>query len=60
MKTEKNDIYKKLYYTLFNAVTDALHQLDYLDPVQCRKILMDAQQKCEEIYISGKKTEKII
>ena len=53
-------VYKKMYLSLFNAVTDALHQLDYLDPVQCRKILMDAQQKCEEIYISGKKTEKII
>ena len=47
-------LYKKLYYTLFNAVTDALHQLENLDPVQCRRILIKAQQKCEEIYISGK------
>ena len=32
--------YKKLYYILFNAITDAI------------KILLEAQQKVEEIYIS--------
>jgi len=58
MKTDKTTIYRKMYYILFNAVTDALHQLDYLDPIQCRKILMDAQRQCEEIYISSKKRIK--
>ena len=32
--------YKKMYFTLFNAVEDAIN------------ILISAQQKCEEIYSS--------
>ena len=34
--------YEKMYYILFNAITDAV------------KILQQAQQKVEEIYITSK------
>jgi len=46
-------LYKKLYYILFNAVTDAIQQPEQFDAVECRKILMEAQKKCEELYISA-------
>ena len=58
MKTEKNNIYKKLYYTLFNAVTDAIRQLEQFDAVECRRILIKAQQQCEEIFISDENVPK--
>ena len=47
-----NSIYKKLYLTLFNAVSDAIRALEAFDAVACLKILKNAQQNCEEIYIS--------
>ena len=43
------DMYKKMYYHLFNAVTDALEENDI---EKMKKILVNAQQKTEEIYIS--------
>lgn len=35
------------YTTLFNAVSDVIAALDFL-----RRLLIAAQQDCEEIYIS--------
>ena len=35
------NIYKKMYYELFNEVTDVIEKLQ------------KAQQKCEELYISS-------
>ena len=43
-------MYKKMYLTLFNAITDALEHID-ADSL-AEKILIAAQQKTEEIYIS--------
>ena len=43
-------MYKKMYLTLFNAITDALEHIDADSPAA--KILIAAQQKTEEIYIS--------
>ena len=43
-------MYKKMYLTLFNAITDALEHID-ADSLAA-KILIAAQQKTEEIYIS--------
>ena len=45
-------LYKKLYLTLFNAVSDAIRALEDFDAVTCLKILKNAQQNCEDIYIS--------
>ena len=44
------NMYKKMYLTLFNAITDALEHIDADSPAA--KILIAAQQKTEEIYIS--------
>ena len=50
-----NSIYKKLYLTLFNAVSDAIRALEDYDAVACLRILKAAQCKCEEIYILRKR-----
>lgn len=48
--------YKKMYYHLFNAITDALRLMEEQDPSRAQLILMLAQQQTEEMYIeSGKK-----
>ena len=46
--------YQKPYTLLFNAITDALEQLDGQDIWQAREILVRAQQQAEEMYISAK------
>ena len=43
------EMYQKMYYHLFNAVTDALEENDI---EKMKKILVKAQQETEEIYIS--------
>ena len=43
-------MYKKMYLTLFNAITDALEHIDVDSPAAI--ILIAAPQKTEEIYIS--------
>ena len=45
----KMEMYQKMYYHLFNAVTDALEENDI---EKMKKILVKAQQETEEIYIS--------
>ena len=43
------EMYQKMYYHLFNAITDALEENDI---EKMKKILVKAQQEAEEIYIS--------
>ena len=43
--------YQKLYTTLFNAITDALQKIDTLEVDEAQAILVQAQQKAEEMYI---------
>ena len=43
--------YKEMYYTLFNAITDALSLLGKYDNLQAQQILKAAQQKTEAAYI---------
>ncbi len=43
--------YQEMYETLFNAITDALDTMQKNTPAA--KILMEAQQKTEEMYISA-------
>ena len=43
------EMYQKMYYHLFNAVTDALEENSIED---MKRILTKAQQETEEIYIS--------
>ena len=44
--------YQKLYTTLFNAITDALEQMDALEIAKAKRILIEAQQMTEEQYIN--------
>lgn len=44
------ELYKKMYYCLFNAITNALEQNDY---EAAKQLLITAQQKTEDIYING-------
>ncbi len=49
-------VYEKLYYRLFNAVTDALEELNY---GRAAELLKTAQRDGEEFYIEqGQKTKK--
>jgi len=45
--------YEKLYLTLFNALTDAIESIDKANYGTARAILIDAQQKAEDIYIDS-------
>lgn len=45
-------MYKKMYYILFNAITDVLKLLETGNIWDAKKRLMDAQCETEEIYIS--------
>jgi len=44
--------YQKLYSTLFNAITDAIEKIDALEIKDAKRILMQAQQKTEELYLT--------
>lgn len=52
------DIYKIMYFAVFNLVTDALTALDEGDCDAAKSVLQYAQCKAEEIYIEiSDKTE---
>lgn len=44
-------MYKRLYFLLFNRITDAIDALDRGKAAEARVILLDAQQDAEEMYI---------
>lgn len=46
-------MYKKMYLTLFNAITDALGLLEEKRPAEAVSLLKRAQQDTEEQYISA-------
>ena len=45
--------YKKMYFHLFNAITDALRDMENGDPSAAGQRLIRAQQETEEMYISA-------
>ena len=45
--------YKTLYALLFNAMTDALEQIDAQNYGAASETFIAAQQKAEEIYINS-------
>lgn len=50
-------IYKKMYYRLFNAVTDAIDALAHNNLPMARWFLVKAQQECEDLYLDSEETE---
>ena len=45
--------YQKMYLTLFNAITDALAQIEKQTYGDAKSTLIAAQQKAEEMYITA-------
>ena len=45
--------YAKLYHLLFNAITDALEQMNAQNFGSAKEALVSAQQKAEEIFITA-------
>ena len=43
--------YKKLYFHLFNAATDAIEAITNGDSFAARDILIRAQQEAEDMYL---------
>ena len=47
------EIYKQMYLRLFNRVTDAVEFLKGNCPAEAEKILILAQQECEEMFMES-------
>ena len=45
--------YEKLYHLLFNAITDALEQMEQQNYGTAKETLITAQQEAEENYMSA-------
>ena len=45
--------YEKMYHLLFNAITDALEQIEQQNFGSAKELLIAAQQQAEEIYITA-------
>ena len=45
--------YQKMYTLLFNAITDALKQMEKQNYGTAKETLITAQQEAEEIYMSA-------
>ena len=45
--------YEKMYHLLFNAITDALEQMEKKNLGSAKDLLTTAQQKTEEIYMES-------
>ena len=43
--------YKRMYFHLFNALTDAIEEITHGDVLTAQNILIKAQQDTEEIYL---------
>ena len=46
-------MYKKMYLRLFNAVSDSLTAMEQMNYGEARRLLMQAQQACEELFLDG-------
>ncbi len=45
--------YEKMYHLLFNAITDALEQMEKQNLGSAKDLLTTAQQKTEEIHMES-------
>ena len=45
--------YQKMYTMLFNAITDALMQMEKQNYGSAKETLISAQQRAEELYLSA-------
>ena len=49
--------YKKMYFGLFNAVSDAIAEIEEQNYGAAKKLLVKAQRNAEEQYLSGEDNE---
>lgn len=49
----EQELYKKMYYSLFHHVTDDIELLLRMEIVPAINLLMDAQQETEKLYIES-------
>ncbi len=49
-------MYKKMYYRLFNAITEAMEHILRMEYSEAYHILGQAQADAEEIYLEGGRT----
>ncbi|WP_312636953.1 hypothetical protein [Oscillibacter sp.] len=49
----KEEEFPKYYTIIFNAVTDALRELDAGNPVKAKALLIQGQQKAEDAFLSA-------
>ena len=45
--------YQKMYTTLFNAITDAIENMQQANYSAAKELLIRAQQETEELYINA-------
>ena len=45
--------YQKMYLLLFNAITDSIESMEKLDFGNAKELLIQAQQRAEELFIQG-------
>lgn len=43
--------YKKMYYSLFNSITDALNEMEHNNYRLAERVLKTAQEKSEELFV---------
>lgn len=46
------EVYRRLYYHLFAAISDAVESLEKNEPFAAKKRLIDVQRQAEELVIS--------
>jgi len=47
------DLYKKMYYILFNAITDVLRDLEEQNFGLAKQRLIEGQQQAEEVFLEA-------
>ena len=50
-------MYRQMYFMLFNAITDAVEQLEQCNYGQAADLLKQAQAAAEEVYLTGEAQE---
>ena len=53
LENGENRMYKKMYFHLFNAITDVLEALERGNVWDAKRLLMESQCATEEMYISA-------
>lgn len=59
LENGENGMYKKMYFRLFNAITDVLEALEQGNIWDAKRLLKEAQCATEEMYISAENDEEI-